>query len=170
MFMAVRQENQNLMNLITKRSGAYDWLESLFQILTIGDISHIIRKENMKLDKFRIEYYTKNDGSCPAQEFMDSLDIKMRARILRLQLLLEDNGNTLTEPYSKHLEEGIFELRAQQGNNIARILYFFVVGKKIIITNGFIKKTQKTSKKELKLAKQYRAEYLKKRGKKHEQF
>ena len=57
------------------------------------------------------------------------------------------------EPYSKHLEDGIFELRAQQGNNIARTLYFFRVGQRIVITNGFIKKTQKTPKKELELAK-----------------
>ena len=120
------------------------------------------------MEKFSIEYYIKDDGSCPAQTFMDSLDIKMRAKLLRLQLLLEQNGNTLTEPYSKHLEDGIFELRAQQGNNIARALYFFMVGQKIIITNGFIKKTQKTPKRELNLAKKYRTEYVKKVGKSHE--
>lgn len=74
----------------------------------------------------------------------------------------------LTEPYSKHLEDGIFELRAQQGNNIARALYFFRVGQKIIITNGFIKKTKKTPKSELNLAKKYRTEYIKKVGKNYE--
>ncbi len=120
------------------------------------------------MEKFSIEYYIKDDGSCPVQDFINSLDKKMRAKLLRLQLLLEQNGNTLTEPYSKHLEEGIFELRAQQGNNIARALYFFMVGQKIIITNGFIKKTQRTPKKELKLAKKYRTEYMKKVGKRHE--
>lgn len=120
------------------------------------------------MEKFSIEYFIKDDGSCPAQTFMDSLDIKMRAKLLRLQFLLEQNGNTLTEPYSKHLEDGIFELRAQQGNNIVRALYFFMVGQKIIITNGFIKKTQKTPKRELNLAKKYRTEYIKKVGKSYE--
>ena len=120
------------------------------------------------MEKFSVEYYTKNDGSCPTQQFMDSLDKKMRAKLLKLQLLLEENGNTLTEPYSKYLEDGIFELRAQQGNNIARVLYFFVIGQKIIITNGFIKKTQKTPKRELQLAKKYRTEYIKKAGNKYE--
>ena len=47
-------------------------------------------------------------------------------------------------PLAKHLDDGIFELRTVQGNNITRILYFFVVGKTIVLTNGFIKKTQKT--------------------------
>lgn len=120
------------------------------------------------MDKFTVEYYIRYDGSCPTQEFMESLDRKMRAKLLRLQLMLEQNGNSLTEPYSKYLEDGIFELRAQQGNNIVRVLYFFVVGQKIIITNGFIKKTQKTPKRELQLAKKYRAEYIKKAGDKHE--
>lgn len=120
------------------------------------------------MEKFSIEYYIKDDGSCPVLDFMNSLDTKMRAKLLRLQLLLEQNGNMLTEPYSKHLEDGIFELRAQQGNNIARALYFFRVGQKIIITNGFIKKTKKTPKSELNLAKKYRTEYIKKVGKNYE--
>lgn len=137
-------------------------------ILTKGDISHTIRKERRKLEQFSVEYYIKQDGSCPTQEFMDALDRKMRAKLLKLQLLLEQNGNKLTEPYSKYLEDGIFELRAQRGNNIARVLYFFVVGQKIVITNGFIKKTQKTPKRELKLAKKYRTDYMKKEGKNHE--
>ena len=39
----------------------------------------------------------------------------------------------------------------KQGSNITRVLYFFYIGKKIIATNGFVKKTQKTPPKELKL-------------------
>lgn len=137
--------------------------------MTKGDISHKIRKERSGLNKFLIEYYIKEDGSCPVKEFMESLDIKMRAKLLKLQLLLEENGNELTEPYSKCLGEGMFELRAQQGNNIARVLYFFMIGQRIVITNGFIKKTQKTPKRELKLAKRYRADYIE-RVKKNERF
>lgn len=112
-------------------------------MLTKGDIPHIIRKEKIDLQKFTVEYFKKQDGSCPTEEFMDSLEERMRAKLLRLQLVLEQNGNELREPYSKYLEDGIFELRVQQGNNIARTLYFFMVGQKIIITNGFVKKLRK---------------------------
>lgn len=45
--------------------------------------------------------------------------------------------------YSDHLVDRIFEIRAKVGSDIARVLYFFVIGKKIVLTNGFIKKTQK---------------------------
>lgn len=108
---------------------------------------------------FEVEYFEKSDGTFPAEEFILAQDIKMQARIFRLLELLEIKGNELREPYSKSLNDGIFEIRAQQGNNIARILYFFVVGKKIILTNGFVKKTQKTPTSEIALAKKYRAEY-----------
>lgn len=69
-------------------------------------------------------------------------------------------GNELREPYSKFLNDGIFEIRVKQGNNITRILYFFYVNNKIILTNGFIKETQKTPKIEIETAKNYRKEYL----------
>ena len=45
-------------------------------------------------------------------------------------------------------------------SDISRVMYFFVVGRKAILTNGFIKKTQKTPKEEIERAKRYRADYL----------
>jgi phage-related protein len=106
-------------------------------------------------------FYRKADGSCPIEDFLDSLDCKMRAKILRSIVLLENNGNDLREPYSKPLGDGIFELRIQLGSDIARTLYFFIEGHNIILTNGFIKKTQKTPKSIIDLAKKYRKDYLK---------
>ena len=58
------------------------------------------------------------------------------------------NGPLLREPYSKPLENGIFELRTKQGSGITRVLYFFIVGKKAALTNGFIKKSKKIPKAE----------------------
>ena len=88
-------------------------------------------------------------------------NMKMQAKIFRTLELLEMKGNELREPYSKHLKDGIFELRINVGLNIARILYFFVVGNKVILTNRFIKKVQKTPVKEINLAKKYRIDYRK---------
>ena len=109
---------------------------------------------------FKIEYYKSKDGEYPAEEFILSQNIKMQAKIFRNLELLESKGNNLREPYSKHLEDGIFELRNKIGNNITRVLYFFVIGEKIILTNGFVKKTQKTPKGEIDIAKKYRNDYL----------
>ena len=109
---------------------------------------------------FEIAFYEKADGTKPAQEFLLTLDKAMRAKMLRTIQLLQSSGYELREPYSKPLEDGIFELRAQAGNNISRVLYFFIVGRRVILTNGFVKKTQKTPKKEIELAKKYRADFL----------
>lgn len=108
---------------------------------------------------FDVEFYEKSDGTRPAEEFILSQDVKMRVKLFRLLELLELKGNELREPYSKSLSDGIFEIRAIQGNNITRVLYFFVAGKKIILTNGFVKKTQKTPDNKIELAKKYRADY-----------
>lgn len=105
-------------------------------------------------------FYDKPDGTQPAIDFINSLDIKMQAKMVRTIQILQDNGTALREPYSKPLDGGIFELRAKVGSDISRVLYFFFVGKKVILTNGFIKKTQKTPATEIDRAKSYRDEYL----------
>ena len=112
------------------------------------------------MQEFEILFYDKPDGTEPVREFLDSLDVKMRAKMLRTIQLLAVNGTELREPYSKPLEDGIFELRAKVGSDISRVLYFFVVGRRVILTNGFIKQSAKTPAGEKELAKRYRAEYL----------
>ena len=112
------------------------------------------------MQEFEILFYDKPDGTEPVREFLDSLDVKMRAKMLWTIQLLAVNGTELREPYSKPLENGIFELRAKVGSDISRVLYFFVVGRRVILTNGFIKKSAKTPTEEKELAKRYRAEYL----------
>lgn len=77
--------------------------------------------------------------------------------------VLQEQGNRLREPYSKHLDDGIFEIRGKVGTDISRVMYFFYYGGRIILTNGFIKKTQKTPKSEIERAKQYRKDFWKER-------
>lgn len=62
-------------------------------------------------------------------------------------------------PFSRHLEDGIFELRTPQGSNITRVLYFFVVGERAILTHGFVKKTQRTPPREIERAKKARDDW-----------
>ena len=76
---------------------------------------------------YKIEFYETDSGNKPVEEFLDSLDVKMNAKMVRLLELLEEKGNELSELYSKHLEDGIFELRASQSSNISRALYFSIL-------------------------------------------
>ncbi len=97
--------------------------------------------EGRSMPGFEVEFYETVGGIQPAKEFLLSLDIKMRAKMASMISLLQNNGYELREPYSKHLSEGIFELRAKAGSDITRVLYFFYVDRHIILTNGFVKKT-----------------------------
>ena len=109
---------------------------------------------------YSVEFYTKPDGTKPVAEFIMGLTDKLKAKTLRSIQLLQEVGPLLREPDSKSLGNGIFELRVQQKNDAARILYFFFDEKRIILTNGFVKKTQKTPPDEIEKAKKYRAEFL----------
>ena len=109
---------------------------------------------------FVVEFYETRDGQRPAEDFLDELDIKMRSKLVMTLKVLQEQGNRLREPYSKHLDDGIFEIRGKVGTDISRVMYFFYYGGRIILTNGFIKKTQKTPKSEIERAKQYRKDFL----------
>lgn len=90
------------------------------------------------MSNYAVNFFRKSDGSCPVEEFLDSLDYKMRAKILLAISLLEVNGPQLREPYSKSLGDGIFEIRAEIGKQYYKnALFLLMNGKQIILTNGF---------------------------------
>lgn len=120
------------------------------------------------MGEFRALFYALPDGTKPVKTFLVELDPKMRAKMLRAIALLELAGNELREPDSKHLTDGIFELRAKVSTDISRVLYFFIVGKRAILTHGFIKKSDKTPPSEIDRAKRYREEYLSRKENDHE--
>lgn len=114
---------------------------------------------------YEVEFYGTGNGRPPAAEFIDGLQPKMKAKVLRTIDLLEQYGPSLREPYSKSLNGGIFELRIKLGSDISRVLYFFFIGKKVVLTNGFIKKTQKTPSEVIETAKKYKIDYERRNGK-----
>ena len=118
------------------------------------------------MPNFEVEFYETERGEQPAKAFLLGLDTKMRAKLASTISILQENGYELREPYSKHLSEGIFELRAKLGSDITRVLYFFYYDRHIILTNGFIKKTQKTPSSEIERARRYRADYLRRKERK----
>ena len=96
------------------------------------------------------------------QTFFDKLSTKVKAKIVWTFDLIEETQR-VPETYLKHIEgtDGIFEIRVQFGSDIYRIFCFFDKGKLVIMANGFQKKTQKTPKNEIELAKKIKAEYEK---------
>lgn len=75
------------------------------------------------------------------------------ARYLRLTDLMVEFGPNLGPPHTKAIEKGLFELRVKSKEGIARVFFCTKTGRKIIMLHAFIKKAQKTPKKEIILAK-----------------
>ena len=65
--------------------------------------------------------------------------------------------------FLKYLEstDGIYEVRVTTTFKNVRILCFFEKGELVVLTNCFLKKSQKTPRKEIKLAEKLKKEYLK---------
>lgn len=106
--------------------------------------------------KWRITYYSPK-----LEEEILSLPNGLLARYLRLTDLMCEFGANLGMPHTQSLDGGLFELRVKSKEGIARIFFCTKIGKKIIMLHSFMKKSQKTPKKELKIAKTRMSEVIK---------
>jgi phage-related protein len=115
-----------------------------------------------------VTLYATPDGKCQVREFLDALPGKVVQKITWVLTLLED-FDTVPSLYFKKLTgtDDIWECRIAYGSNIYRILCFFADASNIVLTNGFIKKSQKVPKTEIEKADAYRREFLNRR-KKHD--
>jgi phage-related protein len=108
-------------------------------------------------------FYRTVDGKCPVQEFIDSLPGKVAQKIVWVLKLLEDL-EIVPSSYFKKLvgTEEIWECRIQFGSNTYRIFCFFI-DNSVILTHGFVKKSQKTPAGEIEKAEAYRRDFFKRR-------
>jgi phage-related protein len=113
-----------------------------------------------------ITFYKTVDGKCPIQDFLDALPGKIAQKVTWVLNLLEDL-DVVPSTYFKKLvgTEEIWECRIQFGSNAYRIFCFFVDNSVVVLTHGFIKKSQKTPKSEIEKAEVYRRDFLRRRSK-----
>ncbi|MCQ2381586.1 MAG: type II toxin-antitoxin system RelE/ParE family toxin [Acidaminococcaceae bacterium] len=120
--------------------------------------------------KYKIEFYEKSNGTSDVWDFLEELreqsfnskDARIQYNQLSLYInLLEKNGTNMNENFTKHIEDGIWELRP--GHN--RVFYFCFDKTTIVLLHCFRKKTQKTPKKEIEKAKSERNDYFERKGK-----
>ena len=77
----------------------------------------------------------------------------LQAKLTRVIDLIEANGlAALPASYVKHLEDKLWEIRLQGKTNIARSIYVTASGRRVMILRTFVKKTQKTPRREIDLA------------------
>ena len=105
---------------------------------------------------YRVEFYKDKDGNEPVKEYISSLasrndkDSRINLNKIRDYIkTLSEYGTRAGEPYVKHIDGEIWELRPLRN----RILFFGYDGDRIILLSHFIKKTQKTPQREIDKAK-----------------
>ena len=86
---------------------------------------------------------------------IEALPVSLRARLVRLMETVEAVGlENMHEPHVRHLDGKLWELRASAAEGIARGLYVTVTGRRVVILHVFVKKTQKTPRSALLLARE----------------
>ena len=111
---------------------------------------------------YRIKFYRSRDGKKPVLEYLRGLtkkndkDSRIKANKIRDYIkTLNHYGTAIGEPYIKKVDGDIWELRPLQD----RILFAAWVGKSFLLISHFVKKTQKTPRREIEKAKRLLDEY-----------
>jgi phage-related protein len=88
-----------------------------------------------------------------AKAELDALSADVRASFERIVKLVQVFGlERVHEPYIKHIEGPIWEMRLRGRDRIARALYLTASRRRVVILRVFVKKTQKTPRREIELA------------------
>lgn len=96
---------------------------------------------------YEIEYFHQR-----VEAEIESWPVDVLADYAHLVELLAEYGPNLRLPHSRAMGNGLFELRPRGRSGIGRAFYCFLVGKRVVVLHAFVKKTQQTPDKELKLA------------------
>ena len=84
---------------------------------------------------------------------LDDMPADIQARFLRISRLICEAGLTnIHEPYVKHLEGPLWEMRMKGKDGIARAVYVTASGFRVVVVHVFAKKTQKTPRREIDIA------------------
>jgi len=86
------------------------------------------------------------------QAEIESLPVGIYADYLRLMDLMIVHGANLRLPHSRAMGQGLFELRCKGREGIGRVFCCTMHGNDIVVLHSFVKKTQKTPKRELDIA------------------
>ena len=105
--------------------------------------------------KFTIEWYFTEDGKIPALEYFNELDLDDKVKTIDLFKLMANEGKIYNQKKFRNEHDKIYAFKPKPH----RFMCFFFVGKRIIVTNGFIKKKDELPPEEKKRALKYQKDY-----------
>jgi phage-related protein len=84
---------------------------------------------------------------------LEALPPDMQARFRRIVELIQEYGlERVHEPHVKHLEGPLWEMRMKGKDGISRAVYVTAKGKRVVVVRVFVKKAQKTPRREIEIA------------------
>lgn len=111
--------------------------------------------------EYKVKFYKDfKSGRIPVMDYIEKMELKEKAKVLKYIEFLRENQGYLEEPYSKHIRGKIRELRVDFARNRHRVFYFIFIKKTIILLHAFLKKTDKTPASEIKKAEEGHCEVL----------
>jgi phage-related protein len=106
--------------------------------------------------EYKVRFYRNSKtGREPVREYILELNKKERTKMLKYIEFLREREGYLEEPYSKHIQGKVRELRVDFAKSHHRIFYFTFIEKTIILLHAFVKKTAKTPKSEIGKAQEH---------------
>lgn len=111
-----------------------------------------------------IHFYRMESGDSPVEAFFDSLQSKKAQKVAWVLQLIEELDVIPVQYFKKLVNtDELWEVRVQAGGSVFRILGFLDGDHLIILNHAFQKKTQKTPKKEIRVAEMRKRDYFKRR-------
>ncbi|MBD0261671.1 MAG: type II toxin-antitoxin system RelE/ParE family toxin [Tolypothrix sp. T3-bin4] len=102
------------------------------------------------------KFYQNENGKEPVRDWLKNLDREER-RLIGADIKTVEFGFPIGMPICRPMGDGLFEVRTNLPQGIARVLFCIHEGEMVLL-HGFIKKSQKTPKQELNLAKERKLE------------
>ena len=99
---------------------------------------------------WNVYFFQTASGDCPVRKFIKEQDEVVYTKILHLVMLLKDHGPLLRPPYSKKMQNNLYELRVS--GSIAIRIFYTLYRNEYFLLHAFKKKSQKTPHKEIKTA------------------
>jgi hypothetical protein len=101
---------------------------------------------------WQVDFFVDERGHAPMEEYLASLPVQHRAKVLALIKILEQEGPNLPFPYSSQVRGKLRELRTQQGKDKLRILYFGDARRVFVLLHDIVKRSAKLPEEDIRIA------------------
>jgi hypothetical protein len=101
---------------------------------------------------WHVDFFVDERGHAPVEEYLTSLPVQHRAKVLALIKMLEQEGPNLPFPYSSQVRGKLRELRTQQGKDKLRVLYFGDARRMFILLHGIVKRSAQLPEEDIRVA------------------